>query len=114
MIIGNEIPLSSDDLSNIDVCMKSSDESVEECPHEKKTSLNISVELVDCLSNDEYDNHNTSSQLNGTQAVPGVKFSPLQPENQKLAAMKFNLIIKLLDTDLHYWVLETIVNLHQI
>ena len=34
--------------------------------------------------------------------MPGVKFSPVQPENQKLAAMKFNLIIKLLDTDLCY------------
>ena len=42
VIIGNEMPLFSDDLSNIDICMKSSDESVEECPHEKKPA-NISL-----------------------------------------------------------------------
>lgn len=61
MIIGNEMPLSSDESSNIDICMKSSDESVEECLHEKKTSLNIPVELADYLSDDEFDDHNSTT-----------------------------------------------------
>ena len=53
VIIGNEMPLSSDESSTIDVCMKSSDESLTKSPKKHVNNLNLSVELVDFFPENE-------------------------------------------------------------
>ena len=93
VIIGEEMLLSSDDSSSIDVCMLSPK------VKEKYNGLNISVELVDCLSDDE---NNTSTQIIWQMSSPTAKFVPLDDESRCLAAMKFKLVIKPQSSDLKY------------
>ena len=93
------MPLSSDESSTVDVCMKSSDESLPESPNKLVNYLNLSVELVDSLLDDE---ENVSTEIIGETLGPAVKFFPLCPENRRITALKFNLVLKPLLTDLVY------------
>ena len=59
----------------------------------------MSVELVDCLSDDD---NNTSMEITGHNLSQAVKFVPLDDESRCVAALKFNLVIRAKSTDLKY------------
>ena len=99
VIIGDEMALSSDESSTIDVCMRSSEESGSESTSKSSSTLKKSVQIVDFLSDDERD---LSTEIISEIPGPKVKFIPLCAESRKVAALKFNLVLRPLDTDLNY------------
>ena len=92
--------LSSDESSTVDVCTRSSDESGPDSTSKIPNAMKAHVELVDFLSEDE---ENLSTEIISEIGGPMVKFNPLSPESRRITALKFNLILKPLDTDLCYF-----------
>ena len=91
--------LSSDESSTIDVCMRSSEGSGSESTTKSSSTLKKSVQIVDFLSDDERD---LSTEIISEIPGPKVKFTLLCAESRKVAALKFNLVLKPLDTHLNY------------
>ena len=91
--------LSSDKSSAIDVCMRSSGESGPDSTNKMSSTLKMPVQIVDFLSDDE---ENLSTEIISEIAGPKVKFILLLPESIRVAALRFNLVLKPLDTDLSY------------
>ena len=83
----------------IDVCMRSSDESGPDTTNKMSNTLKMPVKIVDLLSDDE---ENLSTEIISEIAGPKLQFSLLLPESRRVAALKFNLVLKSLETDLHY------------
>ena len=92
--------LSSDESSTVNVCARSSDKSVPDSTSKIPNVMNAHVELVDFLSEDE---ENLSTEIISEIGGPMVKFNPLLPESRRITALKFNLVLKPLATDLCYF-----------